>query len=106
HIRDTKTEWAEADGGAAGVDVDFTRYDDGSLRLKGTLSTVIQSITHPSLFIDLNRQAPYDVLQIVWAGGAESTDWELQRLKLWLNPRVSGSQRREISRWRVELMHL
>jgi hypothetical protein len=106
HIRDTKAEWAEADGGAAAVDADFIRFDNGDLRLRGTLSTVIQSTTHPNLFTDLNKSAPYDVLRIVWAGTTEPSDWELQRLKLWLNPRVNAAQRREVARWRVALVNV
>lgn len=104
HIRDTKEEWAEADGGAAAVDADFTRFDDGSLRLKGTITTLIShspgAITY---FTDLNRTTPWKVLQIEWSESAPA-DLTLDRLQLYLNPRRDTGQKREVSTWRVELM--
>lgn len=105
HIRDTKAEWAEADGGAAAVDALFTRFDDGSLRLLDTTNPLLSRTNHPNNATDLNRETPIDAAVVEWLG-PEPTDVELRRVTFWLNPRVNSSQRREVVRWRLEIMAL
>ena len=101
HIRDTKAEWAEADGGAGAVDAIFTRFDDGTLRLKDTTNTLLTRTTHANNQTDLGKDDPWDGVTIEW-GGTESQDMEILRIKFWLIPRVSAGQRREVVRWRLE----
>lgn len=109
HIRDTKTEWGQGDLGASDVDgggsARFTAYDDGTLRLKDTTTTLLTRTSHPNNVTDLNRIAPLEAGIVEWRG-PEPPDFDLLRAKFWLNPRVSGSQRREVVRWRLELYAL
>src|SRR6185503_15900801 len=79
---------------------------EGDVRLTDNLVTLAQNTTaHTAYFSDLNRVAPFDVACIEW-GGTEPTTLELQRLKLWLNPRVNGSLSRDVVQWKVELVHV
>jgi len=103
HIRSTRAHWAEADGGAGAVDAIFTRYDNGDLKLKDTTNTLLTLATSNTHVTSLDRIAPFDVLMCEWKG-TEPGDFELLRVKLWLNPRINTSQKREVVKWRCELM--
>ena len=106
HIRDTSTEWGENDAGVSHVDgggsAVFTRFDDGTLRLKDTTNTLFTRTSHPNNQTDLGREDPFDAGMIQW-GGTASSDIEILRVKLWLNPLVDPGQPREVARWRLLL---
>jgi len=98
HVRKRQADWNEADS-VVGLDI----LPEGDVRLDDTIVTLVQNTTaHTAYFTDLNRITPFDVAAIEW-GGAESNDLELDRLKLWLAPRVSGALNREVVQWKVEL---
>lgn len=105
HIRDTKAQWAEADGGAGAVDAIFTRFEDGSLRLKDTTNTLFTRTNHPNNVTDLNRANPIEAAVLEWFG-SEPNDVEMLRVKFWLNPVVSAAQPREVAKWRLEILAL
>lgn len=104
HVRSTKAHWAEADGGAAGVDADFIRKENGDLTLKGTLRTLVTySPGAVTYFTDLDALTPWDVPMVEFPD-AEPPELEIDRIKLYLNPLRVPTQKREVHRWRLELM--
>jgi hypothetical protein len=105
HIRQTKAQWAEADGGAAAVDALFTRFENGDLQLKDTTNTLFTRTNHPNNQTDLGGDFPLEAAHLQWEG-PEPNDFEMLRAKFWLNPRVNGSQKREVFLWRLEIYAL
>jgi len=109
-LRQTKAQWGEGDLGPTDVDgsigARFIAFPDGSLRLKGTIATVFTQTTQDSNQIDLNRVSPLEMGIMEWVG-PEPNDFEIQRVTMYLNPRVSASQKNEMmngGRWRLELL--
>lgn len=101
HLRMRRDQWQQADDTSA-----FSLLPEGDVRLQDTIVTLVQNTTAvTAYFADLNRATPWDVPCIEW-GGTEPADSELQRLKLWLNPRVSAGLSREVVQWKVELLRL
>lgn len=107
HLRKTRADWGQADGALAGPPptlAGFSLLPEGDVRLADTIVTLLAQANHPNNLTDLNTTAPFDVVQVVW-GGADLADFEIARVKLWLNPRTTVVTR-EVVKWKVQLVHL
>ena len=91
----TADQWDAATG--TGFDV----LPTGGVRLTGSIGALVEHTASDSHFTDLvDDGTSFDVALIRW-GGVEPHDVTLERLKLFLNPRVDGGQPQEVARWRV-----
>jgi hypothetical protein len=93
----TAAHWAAATG--SGFDV----LDTGGVRLTGTIAALVEHTVNDDYLEDLvDDGTAFAAARILW-GGAEPRDLTLERLKLYLHPRVDGGQPQEVARWRVRL---
>lgn len=107
HVRKTRADWGEADGAVAGPPptlAGFSLLPEGDVRLADNIVTLISQPAHPNNLTDLNTTAPFDVVQVIW-GGNDLAEFEIARVKLWLNPRTTAATR-EAVKWKCALVHL
>lgn len=106
HIRQTKagptgTRWSEADSLTG-----LLALDNGDLTLsQDSVTTLISHAAGTDELTDLSRTTPIITALIEWDDSIPN-DRELSRITARLNPRRSGSQRREVTRWRLQLYRL
>ena len=100
-IKQTQTDFLAADSLTG-----LTVLPEGIVRLTDVITTLITKAGPPNnYFTGLDRTAPFDTLFIQW-GGTQSFDFELQRLKIHMHPRISGSQRQEVAFWKLDLFRI
>lgn len=108
-VRQKRDDWGLADGAAAGPPPSLTGFslqDNGDVRLAESVVTVITTAGPPTAYYtDLDRRFPMDVGMLSW-GGSEPAEYEIKRVKIWLNPRVNGALTRQVVKWKMELWDL
>jgi hypothetical protein len=108
-VRQRRDDWGLADGAAGGPPPTLTGFslmENGDVRLAGIGATIVTKAGPPTNYVtDLNRLAPFSAIALYW-GGTEATDLEIRRVKIHLNPRVSGAQTRQVVKWRLEMYAL
>ncbi|KKM17383.1 hypothetical protein LCGC14_1676310 [marine sediment metagenome] len=98
-VRKRRDQWVTAD---SIVGLDF--LIDGRVRLDPTLTEAIgHSPGTGGTITDLNRISPFQVARIVWAGNA-SRDYELHRIKAWLDPDTGGGK--NVDKWVCQVFSL
>jgi hypothetical protein len=106
-LRQKRDDWALADGAAAGPPptlAGFSLVDNGDVRLSDTITTLVTKAGPPNAyFSDLDRTFPYNVILVQW-NGPEPNLFEIQRVKIWLNPRVSGALNRQVAKWKLDFL--
>jgi len=106
-MRQTRDDWGQADGTAPGpppTHADFDFLPEGDVRLKDTIVTLLENTAHNAYFTDLDSNFPFFCARIEW-GGTEPTEFEIDQLLVWLNPRT-GAGTRQVVTWRLELYQL
>ncbi len=104
-----RDDWGTADGAVAGPPPSVTGFDfldNGDVRLHNTVRTIITKAGPPNdYFTGLSRAFPLSVIMLEW-GGTDRSDVELDRIKVWLNPRKNAALNRQVVRWKLELFAL
>jgi hypothetical protein len=91
HTKCSKTEWNAADSTTG-----FTVLNDGTFRLDGTLTTLIESTVSSELHADLNgglqdyAASPWLAAEVQWHG-TNPSDMELTKVKAKLDPQNGAS---------------
>lgn len=105
HVRSTKdgpagTAWSAADSLTG-----LTVFDNGDVRITGSLTTLLSHASGTDEQTDLGRTTPVQVA-LIELGDAMDAEQEISRISVRLNPRRSASQPREVVTWRMELYRL
>jgi hypothetical protein len=98
HLRQKQDDWTEADS-MSGLIAD----PDGGLRIAGSSTTLIQSITADGYLTDLDRASPFDVALVVW--GDEDPQQIITSITLRLHPKRTAAAK-EVDKWVVQLKRL
>jgi hypothetical protein len=98
-VRKRKDQWDLADS-LTGLEV----LPDGRVRMEPVLVEAIgHTVGAGSNITDLDRSSPFLVAQILWDGNA-SKDWELHRIKAWLDPNTGGGK--NVDKWVCQVFRI